>query len=76
MTVQLKFKNSGTPHHYTFKKTGPVVIDYNLESDPVINICVRFGCGKKLSLTESLCGKFCLSCYGVKSVDITKIVKL
>ena len=44
------------------------------ENQPAM--CAKFGCGKKLTLTESLCGKFCLKCSNISVIDITKIIKL
>jgi len=37
--------------------------------------CYHFGCGKKLSLIESMAGKYCTVHSGVGKVDIMKVIK-
>lgn len=38
--------------------------------------CKAFGCGKKLTLSEELCGKYCTGCTGSKKVDIMRVLKM
>jgi hypothetical protein len=52
-----------------------IVKEYTEQDSNVI--CSTFMCGKKLSLTEKLCGYKCLSCMTKhESIDVTKIIKI
>lgn len=35
-------------------------------------LCASFGCGRKLTLQESLCGSKCQKCQNVDKLDLTK----
>lgn len=45
------------------------------EKEESQTICAHFGCGKKLSLPESLAGNYCTNHSGKERVDIMKILK-
>jgi len=55
------------------KKT--IEAEYRIDSQQVFNFCAKFGCAKKLSLVESLAGKYCTNHLNEKPVDIMKVLK-
>lgn len=51
----------------------PITIPMHVIPEPAT--CRTFGCGKTLTMQESLFGDVCINCQQVKRVDIMSVLK-
>ena len=65
----------GTHKEKEWAAVETILADYTMRSEPVVNTCAKFGCGKELSLTEALAGKHCTRCANEKPINIMKVLK-